>query len=70
MRCEDSWGWGFDAEDKPLNSSTLEYLLVDQVKFRLNLFGGVVVVFIIYQPSSILIYIPCQGSVLTGSWVC
>ena len=67
MRCEDSWGWGFDAEDQPLNS---RYLLVDQVKFRLNLFGGVVVVFIIYQPSSILIYIPCQGSVLTGSWVC
>lgn len=61
MRCEDSWGWGFDAEDQPLNSSTLEYLLVDQVKFRLNLFGGVVVVFIIYQPSSILIYMHARG---------
>jgi hypothetical protein len=39
----------------------LEYLLVDQVKFRLNLFGGVVVVFIIYQPSSILIYMHARG---------
>ena len=39
----------------------LLYLLVDQVKFRLNLFGGVVVVFIIYQPSSILIYMHARG---------
>ena len=53
----------------PLNSSTLECLLVDQVKFRYILFGGVVA-FIIYQPSFILIYIQCQGSVLTGSWDC
>ena len=42
----------------PLNSSTLEFLLVDQVKFRIILFGGVVA-FIIYQPSFILIYILC-----------
>ena len=42
----------------PLNSSTLEYLLVDQVKFRSILFGGVVA-FIIYKPSFILIYILC-----------
>ena len=28
----------------PLNSSTLEYLLMDQVKFRYILFGGVVTV--------------------------
>lgn len=44
----------------PLNSSTLEYLLVDQVKFRIILFGGVVA-FIIYQPSFILIYIYARG---------
>ena len=43
----------------PLNSSTLECLLVDQVKFRYILFGGVVA-FIIYQPSFILIYEPNQ----------
>ena len=49
----------------PLNSSTLEYLLVDQVKFRIILFGGVVD-FIIYTPSFILIYIYARGLFLTG----
>lgn len=49
----------------PLNSSTLEYLLVDQVKFRYILFGGVVA-FIIYQPSFILIYISCGGLCFDG----
>ena len=34
------WCWG----PKPLNSSTLEFLLGNQVKFRCFLFGGVVTV--------------------------
>lgn len=50
----------------PLNSSTLEYLLVDQVKFRIILFGGVVA-FIIYQPSFILIYIYARGLFFDGT---
>ena len=39
---------------------------MDQVKFRTILFGGVVT-FIVYQPSFILIYIYCQGSVFDGT---
>ena len=56
---------GFEIEDQPLTLSTLEFLLVDQVKFRYILFGGVVA-FIIYQPSFILIYISCGGLCFDG----
>ena len=51
----------------PLNSSTLECLLVDQVKFRIILFGGVVT-FIVCQPSFILIYISMlRGLIFDGT---
>ena len=36
--------WGLMLRTAPLNSSTLECLLVDQMKFRFFLFGGVVTV--------------------------